>query len=169
MLEKRRVRLEGLELDEHLRNKRNAQRIKEEIESSSDSDSEAEEINLEADKHDIVVIHEKPGQQGQFRSRRHHPMFPYHEDKIRGDDYGEFVDIDDFDVTMKDDRKESVELEQMTFTDDVVELEEPPTKCVSNQVTVRVAAQVLFIDFEGRSDGESIRKLMEVRLYFNLK
>lgn len=42
------------------------------------------------------------------------------------------------------------------------EVEEAPTKCVSQTVTVRVAAQVLFIDFEGRSDGESIRKIVEV-------
>lgn len=41
-------------------------------------------------------------------------------------------------------------------------MEETPTKCVSQTVTVRVAAQVLFIDFEGRSDGESIRKIVEV-------
>lgn len=41
-------------------------------------------------------------------------------------------------------------------------MEEAPTKCVSQTVTVRVAAQVLFIDFEGRSDGESIRKIVEV-------
>ena len=43
-------------------------------------------------------------------------------------------------------------------------MEETPTKCVSQTVTVRVAAQVLFIDFEGRSDGESIRKIVEVIL-----
>ena len=41
-------------------------------------------------------------------------------------------------------------------------MEEAPTKCVSQTGTVRVAAQVLFIDFEGRSDGESIRKIVEV-------
>lgn len=46
------------------------------------------------------------------------------------------------------------------------EVEEAPTKCVSQSVTVRVAAQVLFIDFEGRSDGESIRKIVEVILTF---
>lgn len=41
-------------------------------------------------------------------------------------------------------------------------MEEAPTKCISRTVTVRVAAQVMFIDFEGRSDGESIRKIVEV-------
>lgn len=45
----------------------------------------------------------------------------------------------------------------------VADIEEPPSKCVSQTVTVRVTAQVLFIDFEGRSDGESIRKIVEVR------
>lgn len=45
----------------------------------------------------------------------------------------------------------------------IADIEEPPSKCVSQTVTVRVTAQVLFIDFEGRSDGESIRKIVEVR------
>ena len=50
----------------------------------------------------------------------------------------------------------------MLYYFNVAEMEEAPTKCVSQTVTVRVAAQVLFIDFEGRSDGESIRKIVEV-------
>ena len=35
-----------------------------------------------------------------------------------------------------------------------------PTKCVSREVTLEVKCSVNFIDFEGRSDGESIKKLI---------
>ena len=35
-----------------------------------------------------------------------------------------------------------------------------PTKCISVLKAVRVQAQVHFIDFEGRSDGESLQKIL---------
>jgi len=37
---------------------------------------------------------------------------------------------------------------------------EVPTKCVRSMETFDVFAKILFIDFEGRSDGESIRKIV---------
>jgi len=40
---------------------------------------------------------------------------------------------------------------------DITEL---PTKCISVVKTVRVMAQVQYIDFEGRSDGESLQKIL---------
>lgn len=49
------------------------------VESSSDSETEE---GLEAGKHDIIVLYEKAGTQGIFRSRKHHPMFPLHEEKV---------------------------------------------------------------------------------------
>jgi len=41
------------------------------------------------------------------------------------------------------------------------ELPEFPTKCVTTTKTLAVKATIQYIDFEGRSDGESIRKLIE--------
>lgn len=41
-----------------------------------------------------------------------------------------------------------------------VDITEEPTKCVKYTRQVTVAAQVQFIDFEGRSDGESIQKIL---------
>ncbi|XP_071526675.1 probable cleavage and polyadenylation specificity factor subunit 2 isoform X2 [Panulirus ornatus] len=164
LLEKRRMKLEGPELDEHYRQKREEeqqqQRIKkEEVETSSDSEDDE---GLEAGKHDIIVLHEKAGTQSMFRSRKHHPMFPFHEEKVRGDDYGEFINLDDFDVgSTKEENKENIDLQIPYEEEDIMDMEEAPTKCVSQTVTVRVAAQVHFIDFEGRSDGESIRKIVE--------
>lgn len=37
---------------------------------------------------------------------------------------------------------------------------EKPTKCLSSRKEVEVHAQVQFIDFEGRSDGESLLKIL---------
>ncbi|KAG7164338.1 cleavage and polyadenylation specificity factor subunit 2-like [Homarus americanus] len=144
LLEKRRMKLEGPELDEHYRQKREEEqqqhRIKmEEVESSSDSEGEE---GLEAGKHDIIVLHEKAGTQR--------------------DDYGEFINLEDFDIaSMKEENKENLDLQIPYEEEDIMDMEEVPSKCVSQTVTVRVAAQVLFIDFEGRSDGESIRKIVE--------
>ncbi|KAK7074959.1 cleavage and polyadenylation specificity factor subunit 2 [Halocaridina rubra] len=164
LLEKQRVKLEGVELDEYFRKQREKEqeehRIKmEEAESSSDSEGEE---GLEAGKHDIIVLYEKPGTQSMFKSRKHHPMFPFHEEKVRGDDYGEYINLDDFDIaSMREDNKENIDLQMNFEEEEIMEMEEAPTKCISQTVTVRVTAQVLYIDFEGRSDGESIRKIVE--------
>ncbi len=40
------------------------------------------------------------------------------------------------------------------------DISEVPTKCVAVKQTLEVNANVLFIDFEGRSDGESIKKIL---------
>jgi cleavage and polyadenylation specificity factor subunit 2 len=41
-----------------------------------------------------------------------------------------------------------------------VDLNEVPTKCVSFTGVITVEAQIQFIDFEGRLDGESIQKII---------
>ena len=41
-----------------------------------------------------------------------------------------------------------------------LETGEVPTKCVCTQETMHISANVVYIDFEGRSDGESIRKII---------
>ena len=51
----------------------------------SSSDEEDNELQMvESGKHDIVCLQEKVGTtaQGVMRSRKHHPMYPYHEDKV---------------------------------------------------------------------------------------
>lgn len=41
-----------------------------------------------------------------------------------------------------------------------IEISEVPTKCIVLSRTVEVNAQVQYIDFEGRSDGESLLKIL---------
>uniref|UniRef100_A0A2P2I4M9 Cleavage and polyadenylation specificity factor subunit 2 n=3 Tax=Hirondellea gigas TaxID=1518452 RepID=A0A2P2I4M9_9CRUS len=170
LVEKRRVTLEGDELEDHLatlRSHRAMERMKEQHTLDSSDDEEGEELLLlESGKHDIVCLQEKAGQ-GPMRSRRHHPMFPYHEDKLRNDEYGEFINHEEFERLVPDvedgedgDNKAAAHTAQ-AYNRDIIEITEPPSKCISQQVTIRVEAQLLFIDFEGRSDGESITKIIE--------
>jgi cleavage and polyadenylation specificity factor subunit 2 len=47
-------------------------------------------------------------------------------------------------------RKQSMEIEDAL-----------PTKCISHLQKFDIQCSIVFIDFEGRSDGESIQKLLE--------
>lgn len=53
-------------------------------------------------------------------------------------------------VDVKTNRKQSMDLEIAI-----------PTKCVKQLQKFDVACSIVFIDFEGRSDGESIQKILE--------
>lgn len=44
------------------------------------------------------------------------------------------------------------------FQQDIAEV---PTKCVKSILNLDIEARVLFIDFEGRSDGESMKKILQ--------
>lgn len=98
---RRRVELEGAELEEYMRTEgekhKQSKLIKQVIdESSSDSDDDLE-MNIITGKHDIVVRPEHRAHTGFFKSsRKQHVMFPFHEDKIRSDEYGEIIQLDDF-------------------------------------------------------------------------
>lgn len=43
---------------------------------------------------------------------------------------------------------------------DYVDLCEVPTKCLEYEQTIYVAAKIVHIDFEGRSDGESLKQII---------
>jgi len=53
-------------------------------------------------------------------------------------------------------KKEPDEVEEKI----VPAVEEWPTKCVSSIVKVEVLCKLEFIEFEGRSDGESVKKIL---------
>lgn len=79
--------------------------------------------------------------------------------QIKYDDYGEILRPDEMmDSTGDDDKKEGPE-SILNHVDDA-DFTEVPTKCVSTRQTFHVSANILFIDFEGRSDGESITKVV---------
>lgn len=98
---RRRVELEGPELDEYMRTEgekhTHIKLIKRDVEEpSSDSDDDLE-MNVITGKHDIVVRPEGRVHTGFFKSsRKQYAMFPFYEEKIRHDDYGEIIQLDDY-------------------------------------------------------------------------
>uniref|UniRef100_A0A182T530 Cleavage and polyadenylation specificity factor subunit 2 n=1 Tax=Anopheles maculatus TaxID=74869 RepID=A0A182T530_9DIPT len=172
---RRRVELEGAELEEYMRTegeKLNRSIKKRDLdESSSDSDSELE-MNVITGKHDIVVRPEGRSHTGFFKSsKKNYAMFPFHEEKIKFDEYGEIIQPDDYrmvdvgpgETNGADDNKENGGIKQEDIKkekDEEASLLDKPTKCVQSRKPIEVNAQVQFIDFEGRSDGESLLKIL---------
>ena len=42
----------------------------------------------------------------------------------------------------------------------ISDMSEVPTKCIAVTVTLDINASIQYIDFEGRTDGESMRKIL---------
>lgn len=115
-------------------------------------------------RHDIVIKQEGKIQGGFFKAtKKQYPMFPFQEDKIKTDDYGEIIKPEDYKladtITETEDNKENVIIKKEE-PDPLPELPEIPTKCIVLNRTVQVNCQVQYIDFEGRSDGESLLKIL---------
>ena len=95
---KRRVNLQGAELDEFERRRdeekaeKAAQKKKDEMEDSSDEEDEVQ------DNHDIMIKHETSNKDGGFfkKARKAFPMFPFVENRMKWDDYGELITQDDY-------------------------------------------------------------------------
>lgn len=126
---RRRVPLEGAELDEYLRTqgeKVNRLIVKQDAEEESSTDSDDIEMSVITGKHDIVVRPQGRQHTGFFKSnKRYNVMFPFHEEKIRCDDYGEIVNLDDYrmadiayDGSIQDDHKDHIKKEYLDNQND---------------------------------------------------
>ncbi|XP_059082157.1 cleavage and polyadenylation specificity factor subunit 2-like [Tigriopus californicus] len=173
---KKRVKLSGAELEEHKRVEREkaaavAKAKKQNNELLIDDESSDEEMDTGGPvKHDIIMKVDAAKENNQsttfFKTvKAKHMMFPLTEEKVKWDDYGEIIRPEDWMDTVIDPdpiknpatngRTNSFEYED---TKDIVEI---PTKCISSVQRVQLKAQIHFIDFEGRSDGESIVKVLQ--------
>jgi len=168
---RRRIKLSGQELEQYREkeksssSKHHSSLVEEALDEESDSDTEMEVVTKAGDakakvKHDIVMKAETGKKQsGFFKSNKSkYPMYPCVEEKIKYDDYGEIIRIEDFMMDTSehvDDLAEVVE----EYEEDVPDKEEIPTKCVSTVQNFQINCGIQFIDFEGRTDGESIMKL----------
>lgn len=171
---KRRVRLEGAELEDHMKKEKEkeaemqrikmeqARREKEELESSDESEDEMEtEVTPGVKtKHDLMLKSESKARTGFFKqAKKSYPMFPLKEEKVKWDEYGEIIKPEDYMVNESvANEEEKMEVEGAATTEK--EETEIPTKCICMIETLDILANVLYIDFEGRSDGESIRKIL---------
>ncbi|XP_072031108.1 cleavage and polyadenylation specificity factor subunit 2-like [Amphiura filiformis] len=175
----KRMKLEKEELDQY-RQKEKERKAAEaeqkmlEAESSDESEEEMEgdEMGMSLNKskgkaiqHDLMMRTDsgKKGTSFFKDAKKSFKMFPFLEERIRWDDYGEIIKPEDYMVA---DNQESEEDKAKTDeegmdTDDQGDGEiDVPTKCVAKEVTVDIKASITFIDFEGRSDGESMKKLI---------
>ncbi|KAK6182594.1 hypothetical protein SNE40_010244 [Patella caerulea] len=170
----RRVKLEGAELEEYQRKKQdkglNDSRSKIQQMTIEDESSDESEAEMDVDglyhlkgKHDLMMKSEGKARTGFFKqAKKAYPMFHFHEEKIRWDEYGEIIKPEDYTIAEIVQPEEEVKKPEKGPEDEKMqEVTDLPTKCVSSTVTLDVNARIQYIDFEGRSDGESMRKILE--------
>ncbi|XP_023939534.2 probable cleavage and polyadenylation specificity factor subunit 2 [Bicyclus anynana] len=164
---RRRVRLEGAELEEFLQQQRLKvnNTVKEEtggISSDSESDSELE-MWVVTGRHDIPVRSDSRPT-GCFKTnKRHHAMYPCHEERTRADDYGEVIKPEDYRLAEIVDAEGEIRdvapaPPQKQEPDE--EMAEIPSKCVSSVRQVAIRASIQYIELEGRCDGESLLRVV---------
>ncbi|CAG9762168.1 unnamed protein product [Ceutorhynchus assimilis] len=164
LIVERRVKLEGQELEEYEKRQQMTKVEKTTKEDDSDSESDIEMSVISKGRHDIVVKQEGKVGGGFFKvTKKHHPMYPFKEEKIKCDEYGEIIRVEDYklaDITPEvEDNKENLQI-KVEDVDEIIEVTDLPSKCIALERTVQVNCQVQYIDFEGRSDGESLIKIL---------
>eukprot|EP01126_Amoeba_proteus_P040381 TRINITY_DN4306_c0_g1_i2.p1 TRINITY_DN4306_c0_g1~~TRINITY_DN4306_c0_g1_i2.p1 ORF type:complete len:322 (-),score=68.84 TRINITY_DN4306_c0_g1_i2:175-1140(-) len=103
-----------------------------------------------------------------FQSSLPFPMFPCFEKRSLFDEYGEVIRPDDYKTIAEQALKEQDEefkgeiVEDMEVEDESKQkvVEDIPTKCVLQTVKVTILCGIQYIDFEGRSDGRSVKKIL---------
>uniref|UniRef100_A0A1E1XGR2 Cleavage and polyadenylation specificity factor subunit 2 n=1 Tax=Amblyomma aureolatum TaxID=187763 RepID=A0A1E1XGR2_9ACAR len=167
---KKRVRLEGSELEEYMRKEKElaAARHKAERDTELDVSDSSEESEDDMDIDEKKPLPEPKGEakaksMGFFKqAKKSYLMFPVKEEKIKWDDYGEVIRPEDFvvvDKAAQEEEADDTKAEDDDLTQDVTEV---PTKCLESSLQLDVNASLQFIDFEGRSDGESVRKIVQM-------
>lgn len=183
---RQRIELEGEELKEYLKKEEEKKAIElaETLKTSKVEDSESEESGDESDKkmresdrslistsrinkHDLMMRDGKTKGPVFFKqARKTHLMFPAPpESRMKWDDYGEMINPEDYEIYHKlpeADMNENKENRLGTDAEkkDLAAIKLKPTKCVSIRHTLNVKAKICYFDFEGRSDGESVKNLM---------
>lgn len=93
------------------------------------------------------------------------PMFPFFEKSAAWDDFGEVINPDDYMI-----KEENMNLSSLQGGGDLngrldegsasLMLDTTPSKVVSTELTVQVKCSLIYMDFEGRSDGRSIKSIL---------
>lgn len=173
---KKKVKLEGQELahfveaekEKARQSKLNRKSIDEKRESvfkeESESEDEDEKTNANKSKYDLMLTDEKLRHKSSFfKQAKIHPMFPFKEERLKWDDYGEIIKIEDYtinDVPISDEPETT--MAEIKEEMEILEITEVPTKCVKQKVNVDVKCHIRYIDFEGRSDGESVKRILSL-------
>uniref|UniRef100_A0A8C3ADF8 Cleavage and polyadenylation specificity factor subunit 2 n=1 Tax=Cyclopterus lumpus TaxID=8103 RepID=A0A8C3ADF8_CYCLU len=173
---RKRVKLEGKELEEFLEKdkvkKEAAKKLEQakevDVDSSdeSDMDDDLDQPAVVKTKHHDLMMKSEGSRKGSFfkQAKKSYPMFPTHEERIKWDEYGEIIRLEDFLVPeLQATEEEKSKMESgMTNGDEPMDqdLSVVPTKCVSSIENLEIRARIMYIDYEGRSDGDSIKKII---------
>jgi cleavage and polyadenylation specificity factor subunit 2 len=108
-----------------------------------------------------MMVEEAKARSSFFKQTKSFPMFPCREDKVIWDEYGEHIRHEDYQ------QKELLEAVPMEADNVAEKTEEPapavtPTKCVSQKMVLPIRCSLSFIDFEGLSDGESVKRILSI-------
>lgn len=96
------------------------------------------------------------------------PMFPFYENTNEWDEFGEVINPEDY-IIKEEDGVELAASQPMLGADGEVKADEEtedilmdtrPSKVISNEITVYVKCSLQYVDFEGRSDGRSIKSII---------
>lgn len=172
---RRRIKLEGAELEEYMKKKQEEEaNTKGKAETGGEDESSDEsEAEMEVDgaapysttsgaKHDLMHKQETKGRTGFFKqAKKAYPMFPYTEERVKWDEYGEIIRPEDYTIVEAPVVDEEMTAEKLVAeSESQQDMSEVPTKCIAVTVTLDINSSVQYIDFEGRTDGESMRKIL---------
>ncbi|KAF5190062.1 Cleavage and polyadenylation specificity factor subunit [Thalictrum thalictroides] len=91
------------------------------------------------------------------------PMFPFYENSSEWDDFGEIINPDDYVIKEEDMDQAYMQVGgDGKFDENSANLifDSKPSKVVSEELTVQVKCSSVYMDFEGRSDGRSIKSIL---------
>eukprot|EP01124_Arcella_intermedia_P005522 TRINITY_DN13267_c0_g1_i1.p1 TRINITY_DN13267_c0_g1~~TRINITY_DN13267_c0_g1_i1.p1 ORF type:complete len:752 (-),score=213.87 TRINITY_DN13267_c0_g1_i1:29-1996(-) len=110
---------------------------------------------------ELIKYNSQSQSQGK-ESKLPHPMYPCIEKKSVFDEYGESIRPEDYIAVAKtlqpEDAITQFRVEEDAMVEDVVE--ETPTKSIRQKCELAINCAIQYIDFEGRSDGRSIKKIL---------
>ncbi|XP_022764729.1 cleavage and polyadenylation specificity factor subunit 2-like isoform X2 [Durio zibethinus] len=93
------------------------------------------------------------------------PMFPFYENTSDWDDFGEVINPDDY--VIKDENMHQAAMCTGGDMDGKLDegsasliLDTTPSKVISNELTVQVKSSLIYMDYEGRSDGRSVKSIL---------
>uniref|UniRef100_H2M7W9 Cleavage and polyadenylation specificity factor subunit 2 n=1 Tax=Oryzias latipes TaxID=8090 RepID=H2M7W9_ORYLA len=173
---RKRVKLEGKELEEYLEKEKIKKEAAKKLEQAKEVDVDSsDESDMEDDldqpvavktKHHDLMMKSEGSRKGSFfkQAKKSYPMFPTHEERIKWDEYGEIIRLEDFlvpELQAAEDEKSKLD-SGLTNGDEPMDqdLSVVPTKCISNMENLEIRARITYIDYEGRSDGDSIKKII---------
>ncbi|XP_073989690.1 probable cleavage and polyadenylation specificity factor subunit 2 [Rhodnius prolixus] len=146
---KKRERLTGEELANY----------RKEQDSSEFDSSDSEDLQIIGNitkSHDFVVKQEQTKKKKRkYSISRSYPIYPAEDIKKKNDEYGEIIAVADYMKEIKDHKINKEKLD-----DDIKDIVEYPTKCVTHEKEIEIKASIQLIEFEGKSDGESLQKII---------